>query len=933
MDQNRIKKLLFSEYKELYEKIIIESPFAETTRDGRGVREVTMALSSSKLIIATDVFQKNQGFTCCPGVDASIECFELVSVYPLEFVNLSVFRRRRRKTLKARLISGRVTYYELGGICHRDSLWSLWCTQIEVLQLQKENGSSLSETTAASSSSSTTLYILSSDGESRFVPKDWGNPRVCRQRQNYSGGDGIPPVWPRKDIYLGPTYNELGHGLYAPVPVRFAGTSFDDLGVQYELRPVSLTPLQKSNHSWPPSKYSTTKRQQKAKDIGPCDVLYLHRPSPHPQRLISKVSRTGSHPSPHCSDIDRNDSTISRSRKTDRESNYALVPKLSRFGFGIGENCSSGLYLAPHEGDPDHLVKIKPAYKLMDPYKLIESGVEIWERRKGVQSNSSSRHSFKSLRRYGLATCPHFFFGLGPWSVNAGDKISVQKRRSSSLVGIRRPVDDEMRLPVPKKQLCTSVSMTSLNPERPSPVTSTRGRLVIFWTPNYWYRPRAATAVYRELRNHLTRLHNFHSTRDNGKRCSFLGRKFSSDGSKTNGMKMCSKSSCILNKIFPGRDLRKRRKDLQKSEERTVTQLRRLLRPNFKATIWDLDSTTLAKQLTLIDRNLFLRIPSSEIEIIVFQNSSRNAPNVGAWIAFSHRISSLTSSEILMIRKLEMRARMLARLINSAKKCFSMGNFNSSRSIIAGLQSPSVYRLRSTWNHLKTHHATRYESFSRLCRIFTNCRTDCYLDSWEKAQDRPPVLPYIGHVLSRILGLDLDEEVAREETPRRWTQKNYDCGCTYLCPASEDGKSGKNHQEVTRHTISSSQKKSEPSLVRRILSTRMARLLQGKTAIRGKIDVFWAAVQLMRARKFFDHWHTQVLTAKIIKEHELKSKNVNWKKKRADEVGVWMRECQRLAREYEFPGHSLAWEFLLKARYKEDKENFWISLKLEPPLG
>ncbi|XP_011306869.1 uncharacterized protein [Fopius arisanus] len=938
MDHNRIKKLLSSEYDDFYEKIIIESPFAETTRDGRGIREVTIALSSSKLIIASDIFRKNQGFTCLRGVDPSIECFELVSVYPLEFVSLSIFRRRMRKTLKARLINGRVTYYELGGIYHRKSRWSLWCSQIEVLQLQKENGSSLSETTAASSSSSTTPYILSSDGDSQSVPKNSGNPRICSLWTYNGESQDLPPSWPRKDIYLGPTYNELGHGLYAPIPVRFAGASFNDLQIQYELRPVSLVPPpQKSNHSWPPLKVSNTKlKYQNHKNTDLCDVLYVHRQFAKPQKSLSSTSQVPSHRSSHpghgdCGDSNRNSKT-NWNRKEHRESNHTLVPKLSRFGFGIHENCSSGLYLAPHEGDPDHLVKIKPAYKLMDPYRLIESGVEIWERAKSIQSNIDSRHSLKSFRRYGLATCPHLFFGLGPWSVNSGDKISFQKR-SSSLVRIRRqPVDNEMKLAVSKKHLCTSVSMSSLEPEMSTSGANTRGKIVMFWTPDYWYRPRAATAVYKELRNHLTCLHNFHSDREkNSKRSFFLRRKSSSTGCRVERVKSYNKSNSILNKIFSSRDLR-HKKHLRKSEEdRTVNQLRRLLKPNFKTTIWDLDSTTLAKQLTLIDRDLFLRIPLSEIEIIIFQKSSKNAPNIGAWMAFSHRISSLTSSEILMIKKLEMRTRMLARFINSANKCFSMGNFNSCRSIIAGLQSPPIYRLRSTWSYLKTHHATRYETFTRLCRVFKNCRIDVYIRAWETVMIRPPVLPYIGHVLTRILGLDIDEEIAREETPRRWTQKNYDCGCTYLYQASEEEKCVKN--QLTRHTISSMKSKSQ-GLVRRILSNTVGRIIQGRgLAGPEKFDVFWAAKQLMVARKFFDQWQAQVLTMKIIKEYEIKRRNVDWRRKRGQEVGIWISNCQRLARDYQFPGHSLAWEFLLKARYKEDKENFWISLKLEPPLG
>lgn len=130
-------------------------------------------------------------------------------------------------------------------------------------------------------------------------------------------------------------------------------------------------------------------------------------------------------------------------------------------------------------------------------------------------------------------------------------------------------------------------------------------------------------------------------------------------------------------------------------------------------------------------------------------------------------------------------------------------------------------------------------------------------------------------------------------------------------------------------------KNCEPGLMRRILSTTVGRIIKGRssTVIQTKFDVFWAAKQLMTARKYFDRWQTRVLTSRIIKEHEIKSRNVDWRRKRAQDVGMWLSDNQRLAREYDFPGHSLAWEFLLKARYREDRENFWISLKLEPPLG
>ena len=40
MSLNRIQKLLFSEYSDFEDMILVESPFAETTREGRGIRQV-----------------------------------------------------------------------------------------------------------------------------------------------------------------------------------------------------------------------------------------------------------------------------------------------------------------------------------------------------------------------------------------------------------------------------------------------------------------------------------------------------------------------------------------------------------------------------------------------------------------------------------------------------------------------------------------------------------------------------------------------------------------------------------------------------------------------------------------------------------------------------------------------------------------------------
>lgn len=107
MEYKRIRKLLrCSEYRDFAEDdVLVESPFAETTREGEGIREVALALTRTKLIVAADIFPQAHEFYCVRGTDPSIETLELISVYPLEFVTISVYRRKQRKVLKTRSLN------------------------------------------------------------------------------------------------------------------------------------------------------------------------------------------------------------------------------------------------------------------------------------------------------------------------------------------------------------------------------------------------------------------------------------------------------------------------------------------------------------------------------------------------------------------------------------------------------------------------------------------------------------------------------------------------------------------------------------------------------------------------------------------------------------------------------------------------------------
>lgn len=335
----------------------------------------------------------------------------------------------------------------------------------------------------------------------------------------------------------------------------------------------------------------------------------------------------------------------------------------------------------------------------------------------------------------------------------------------------------------------------------------------------------------------------------------------------------------------------------------------------------------------------------NEIETLVFQRSSRNAPNVGAWIAFGHRISCLTSSEILSTKKLDMRTRIVARFINAAEKCEKIGNFSSCRSILAGLQSPPVYRLKATWSRLRTRHSTRYETMERLCSIYRNTASRSYAIAWSRAEKRPPSLPYVGDLLLRILSED-----QRVASGLAW--KNRPCGSTKArsrWSADEiSSVAGKNVDTNSDGDFMEIKKKNnrvtcenvlEPrqSLGRRILSAAMMKIRSSKSrsvSIEQQTeDSVFTDRELMLGRRVCSRWRRFVARAKILAESEARLRDMDPRRRKVFEVCAWLTERQRHAGGYNYAGHSLAWEFLLKARYREDRENFFISLKLEPSCG
>lgn len=152
--------------------MLLESPFAETTRDGVGIVQLQIGVTRSQLVVARQCPQS-------PG-DPDLGGLELEVIVPVRVVNLSVFRRRRRRVIKAHLANGIYRYFELADSpCRVAKVWNEWQAIVADLAPQPLS-STHSETSCGSTITSGSL--LSRSTTSSDV------------------------TWPLRDVYLGKGY-------------------------------------------------------------------------------------------------------------------------------------------------------------------------------------------------------------------------------------------------------------------------------------------------------------------------------------------------------------------------------------------------------------------------------------------------------------------------------------------------------------------------------------------------------------------------------------------------------------------------------------------------------------------------------------------------------------------------------------------------------
>ena len=112
----------------------------------------------------------------------------------------------------------------------------------------------------------------------------------------------------------------------------------------------------------------------------------------------------------------------------------------------------------------------------------------------------------------------------------------------------------------------------------------------------------------------------------------------------------------------------------------------------------DIDPLEIARQLTIMDFELFKKIkPHELLEKSQGKKSIDTAPNVKAMINFTNQVSNWVQESILMQKNIKKRAAILKHYLLVAEKLHQLNNFNILNGITSAFTSSKIYRLKRTW--------------------------------------------------------------------------------------------------------------------------------------------------------------------------------------------------------------------------------------------
>ncbi len=170
--------------------------------------------------------------------------------------------------------------------------------------------------------------------------------------------------------------------------------------------------------------------------------------------------------------------------------------------------------------------------------------------------------------------------------------------------------------------------------------------------------------------------------------------------------------------------------------------------------LWSWNTLEIARQMTIIDHNIFCRIRPIEYFQYLYKPKNMDpnkmndiAPNIFALVHRANELSFFFAHEILSHDTAKKRCKSMEKVIKLAYQCKKINNFFAVFALLGCLNLKCIHRLKKTWDQVDQKYKDKYEELKELLSFSANYKN--LRNELKKCE--PPVTPYIGIILKDFL--------------------------------------------------------------------------------------------------------------------------------------------------------------------------------------